>query len=182
MSGRWLPLALYVAAIYALVPVGPRIGLAVARTGAGNWLLGPGVVVATAAGAMALGVRLHRRGAPPWSWAALLGAAVAYLLAFAWLDRQHLERTHLPEYGIAALLAWRAVAPRMRSPLAAYAVAALLAAAVGYGEELLQAVVPWRHYDLRDVAMNAVGAVLGVVLIAVARAGRPRDVQVRAAC
>jgi len=31
--------------------------------------------------------------------------------------------------------------------------------------------VPGRVYDLRDVAMNALGAVLGVLVLAVARAG-----------
>jgi VanZ family protein len=49
---------------------------------------------------------------------------------------------------------------------------AALGSAIGYGDELLQAVVPGRHYDLRDVAMNALGAVLGMVVLAAAQSGR----------
>ena len=40
--------------------------------------------------------------------------------------------------------------------------AALIGTAIGWGDELVQAILPNRVYDLRDVAMNAAGAVLGV--------------------
>lgn len=171
---------LYVAAVYALLPVGPRLGLAFMRSAPGGWLIGPGLLVVVLAGAGALVVRLRRRAAPPAAYAALAAVALAYVLALAWLERQHLERTHLPEYGVAAILAWRALGPHVRDGLARYAAAAALGAAIGYGEELVQAVVPGRHYDVRDVALNALGAVLGVVVLAIARAGSPPGVQLRA--
>jgi len=117
---------------------------------------------------------LRRRRAPARAYAALAVAAAGYALAFSWLSAQHLERTHLPEYGIAAWLAWRAVAPLVPGPLAGYAAGAALAAAIGYGDELLQSIVPGRYYDLRDVGMNALGSVLAVIVIAAARAGGQR--------
>jgi hypothetical protein len=169
---RWLALACYVALVYSTLPVGPRIGLRILRTSAGSWLLGPGLPAAAIAGAALLVVRVRRRRAPAWAWAAVAAAAVGYAVAFSWLRAQHLERTHLPEYGVMAWLAWRALA----IPGApGYVAAAALAAAIGWGDELLQRVVPGRVYDLRDVAMNGVGAVLGVVVIAAMRAGSARQ-------
>src|SRR5439155_1460893 len=116
----------------------------------------------------------RRRRAPARAYAALAVAATGYALAFSWLSAQRLERTHLPEYGIAAWLAWRAVAPLVPGPLAGYAAGAALAAAIGYGDELLQGIVPGRYYDIRDVAMNALGAVLAVIVIAAAGTGERR--------
>ena len=171
---RWAALVLYVAAIYGSLPFGPRLGTRVVRSAPGAWLLGPGLPLLALAGAALLAVALWRRRAPAWAYAALVVSGIAYAVAFSWLRAQHLERTHLPEYGIAAWLAWRAIDPLARGSLGSYAAAAVLAAAIGYGDELIQRVLPGRVYDVRDVAMNALGAVLGVVVLAAARAGRPR--------
>src|SRR5438105_5473500 len=173
---RWAALGAYVAAIYASLPFAPRLGLRFLRTAPGGWFLGPGLALVVVAGAVALVLALRRRHAPARAYAALAVAAAGYALAFSWLSAQHLERTHLPEYGIAAWLAWRAVAPRVPGPLAAYAAGAALAAAIGYGDELLQSIVPGRYYDIRDVGMNALGSVLAVIVIAAARAGVRHEV------
>src|SRR5437867_6826190 len=170
---RWAVLGLYVAAIYASLPFGPRVGLALLRMSSGGWLLGPGLPLLALAGAGAVLFRLVRRRAPWWAYGVLGAATVGYTLAFSWLRAQRLERTHLPEYGIVAWLAWRAVAPLVPGRTAGYAAAAALAAAIGYADELLQGVVPGRYYDLRDVAMNALGALLGILVLAAARAGTP---------
>jgi hypothetical protein len=166
----WVALALYTAAIYLLLPLAPPIGLALARTAVGRWVLGPGLTVIVATLAAVLGVVLYRRRAPGWTYPTLVAAAIVYAVAFSWLRAQRLERTHLPEYGVAAWLAWRAVAPLVPGAVPGYVAAALLGAAIGLGDELLQAVVPGRVYDIRDVAMNALGAVLGIVVLATMRA------------
>jgi len=171
---RWAALAVYVAAIYASLPFGPRVGLALLRISAGSWLLGPGLPVLAILGGGALLVRLARRRAPWWAYGALTGAAAGYAVAFSWLRAQRLERTHLPEYGVVAWLAWRAIAPALPDRVSAFVAAALLTVAIGWGDELLQRVVPGRYYDLRDVAMNALGGVLALLVIAAVRAGRTR--------
>jgi len=170
---EWVVLAAYTAAIYAFLPYGPRFGLALVRTRLGAWLLGPGIGLAVAVAALGVMLVLWRRRAPLWAFVALAGAGVAYGFALSWLRAQHLERTHLPEYGIAAWLAWRAIVPLVPAAFPSYAAAAALAAAIGLGDELLQAITPGRVYDIRDVAMNALGAVLGMVVIAAVRAERP---------
>jgi VanZ like protein len=143
----------------------------VARTAPGTWVLGPGLAAAGAVAVAALGRRLARRRAPLWAWLAVGAVAVVAGITLARLRAARLERTHLPEYGVAAALAWRAVVPLLPAGVSSYLVAALLAAAIGWGDELLQAVTPGRHYDVRDVALNALGAVLGVIVLAAARTG-----------
>jgi hypothetical protein len=171
---RWAALGCYVGLIYASLPLGPRVGLTLLRSTLGAWVLGPGLPLLAAAGAGWLMLGLRRRRAPLAAYSALAAAAAGYLLAFSWLRAQHLERTHLPEYGMAAWLAWRAIDPMLPGTVPAYVAAAGMAAAIGYGDELLQGVIPGRYYDLRDVAMNALGAVLGVVVLAAVRAGGAR--------
>src|SRR5438477_300379 len=46
---RWAVLGLYVAGIYASLPFGPRVGLALLRMSSGGWLLGPGLPLLAAA-------------------------------------------------------------------------------------------------------------------------------------
>src|SRR5436309_6325273 len=174
LTRRWAALRAYVAAIYASLPFAPRVGLRFLRTAPGSWVLGPGLALVVLAGAAALVLGLRRRRAPARAYAALAVAAGGYTLALSWLRAHHLERTHIPEYGIAAWLAWRAIAPLVPGPLAGYAAGAALAAAIGYGDEVLQSIVPGRYYDIRDVGMNALGSVLAVIVIAAARAGGQR--------
>ncbi len=166
-------LAGYVALVYAGLPYGPWIGRALARTTLGAWVLGPGLPALALLGAAALCLVLRRHRAPVWAYGALGVAAVGYAVAFSWLRSRHLERTHLPEYGLAAFLAWRAVAPHVSGTVAGYAAAVVLGAGIGYGDELLQRLVPGRVYDVRDIAMNALGALLGVTVLAAVRARRP---------
>jgi VanZ like protein len=171
---RWAILGLYVAAVYASLPFGPRVGLALLRMSSGGWLLGPGLPLLALTGAAVVLVRLTQRRASWWAYAVLVAAALGYTLAFSWLRAQRLERTHLVEYGIVAWLAWRAIEPELPGRFAAYAAAAVLTALIGWGDELLQRVVPGRYYDLRDVAMNALGGVLALLVLAAVRASEAR--------
>jgi VanZ like protein len=171
---RWIVLALYVALIYGTLPLGPRIGIALLRTGPGARLLGPGLPFLVVVAALTAIVVLRLRQAPVWVYVVVVAVAAAYVGTFASLRTARLERTHLPEYGVAAWLAWRAVRPHVPGRLAGYAAGAAMGAAIGYGDELLQSVVPGRYYDLRDVALNAIGAVLGMALVAALDAGGGR--------
>src|SRR5262249_36740830 len=137
-------------------------------------VLGRGAAWIVVLGAIAVVVRLRRRKAPATAWliAALVG--LGYALALGWLRAVRLERVHLPEYGIAAWLAWRALVPSFGDRWQVYFAAWLLASAIGWGDELVQSVTPGRYYDVRDIGANALGAGLGVLALAVWRAGDAR--------
>ena len=124
-------------------------------------------------GLVGLIVLLRRRGAPAWAYATLALAAAGYLVSFAWLSAARLERVHLPEYGLAAFLAWRCMEPLVPGLVPSYAAGAALAAAIGGADELLQSVVPGRVCDWRDALANALAAVLGILVVATLRAKRP---------
>ena len=171
VRARWLVLGAYVGAIYGTLPYGPILGRPFVRSRPGAWILGPGMGIAAVVVCVAIVALLLRRGAPRAAYVALGVAAVGYAFALSWLRAQHLERVHLPEYGLMTCLAWWAIAPRLPG-LPGYAVAAVLSAAIGWGDELLQAVTPGRYYDLRDVAANALGAVLGALVLGAIRARR----------
>jgi hypothetical protein len=133
-------------------------------------MLGPGAVWIVVGGVVAIVARLWRRGASPTAWVLAAATAAGYAAALLWLRAIRLERVHLPEYGIAAGIAWWAIVPRVGDRGFAYVGAALVAALIGWGDELVQAITPGRVYDLRDVAANALGAGLGALVIAVWRA------------
>jgi len=71
------------------------------------------------------------------------------------------ERMHFLQYGLIALLARRALAGAR--PVLQYALAVLLAALFGLGDELIQGALPDRVYDPRDVLVNGVAAALALM-------------------
>jgi drug/metabolite transporter (DMT)-like permease len=104
--------------------------------------------------------------------AAIFGAI--YVVALTRLDRPE-ERLHLIEYGLLAGLVYGAlVERRMRRrnfdrpsrTVFAGPIAIVLTSGLGWLDEGIQEVLPNRYYDLRDVMLNAVAAVLAVGAIA----------------
>jgi hypothetical protein len=167
-------LAAYTALIYATLPFGGGAGRAVLRSPVGAWVFGPGLVLVAAILVVALVVRLRRNAAGARAYVLLGLTGGGWAGALVWLRTMRLERIHVPEYGLAAWLAWRAVRPHVHRPLAAYVAAAAIAALIGWGEEEIQRIVPGRVYDPRDIVANALGAVLGVLLVATLREATAR--------
>jgi hypothetical protein len=98
-----------------------------------------------------------------------LGIAAVYLMMFARMTTP--ERSHLMEYSVVAVFVYEALAERRlqgwRVPVPA--VLAILATAfVGGLDECIQAILPSRVFDLRDILFDflaAVGAVGGMVVL-----------------
>ncbi|MBF0339572.1 MAG: VanZ family protein [Magnetococcales bacterium] len=81
------------------------------------------------------------------------------LFAIAYNMDNPIERVHLLEYGILAFLIYRAMGePQGVTLLWTYMAAVLL----GFSDESIQYLLPNRYFDLRDVAMNGVGAACGL--------------------
>ena len=110
-----------------------------------------------------------------------IGVAVAtvavYLMVFLRMATPE-ERSHLIEYGVLAVLVYEALAERasgderIRQPaLVAIAATSL----VGVGDELVQAVLPFRVFDPIDIAFNVLAVLMAIgARLALGRARRPR--------
>lgn len=68
------------------------------------------------------------------------------------------EKIHFIQYGLVALLAYDAFPVRRR-----YLFAAVFVLGAGWIDEGIQALLPSRFYDLRDVAFNAAAGVLALL-------------------
>ncbi|MCC6806281.1 MAG: VanZ family protein [Deltaproteobacteria bacterium] len=122
-----------------------------------GWLVLSVASLFVAAAAVAA-VAVAKRAARPWRAAVAL-ALVAFVYAALLSTMQSPEeRAHLFEYGLVALLAFGAfpAQPSWRR----YAIAASFTAAVGWLDEGIQALLPTRYYDLRDVGFNALAGAL----------------------
>ncbi len=136
--------------------------------------------------AVALVVRQVARSRPGPRELLALAAFGLISLVFLLRIRQVEERVHLLEYGLvtgliyAALLERRArlIAADAR-PLALTRFPALAAIAIGgllgWGDELIQWVLPERYYALSDVALNVAAGTLVVLAMAARRWARRLD-------
>ena len=156
----WLWLLAVVAAIYA------TLGLAgtLARVLSESYLLAVSfaagfALVLAAIAASALGRRPGR--AERW-----VGIGVAAVYGMVLVRMGVAERTHLFEYGLVAVLLHHALIERRcngrRVPLPAV-VAVAVTALLGWIDEGIQALLPNRVYDLRDVGTNALAGLMAVV-------------------
>jgi VanZ family protein len=115
------------------------------------------------------------RSKPGWKEiVAVLLSGALYVLALSRLER-HEERLHFLEYGLFAGFVEAALRERGRRWPGVTAIA--ITAVAGWIDEGIQAMVPGRIYDLRDVLFNAAAgllAVLGITLRRLARTTQSR--------
>lgn len=156
----WLCTLAALAAIYASLGFAPVLagelrdrGLIAPAFGLGMLLVGTAIV--------AQGVRARPRGA---EIAVIVGMAAVYLLMFTRIASLE-ERTHLIEYGVVGLLINEALSERAGQgrrvpapPLLAAAVTAML----GVLDEGIQAFLPNRVFDPRDILFNALAGAMAV--------------------
>ena len=94
-----------------------------------------------------------------------LGVAAAYLMVFVRMGIPAAERTHLIEYGVVAVFIYEALTERVsqgrRVPVPAL-LAVVATALVGVLDECIQALLPSRVFDPRDILFNVLAAVMAV--------------------
>jgi len=110
----------------------------------------------------------RRRITQVWRYAALLGLFGLYLLS-AQLVQTPEEELHFLEYGLVGVFFLRPLADAYDWSWRTYGKAFLLATAAGWIDELLQGLLPNRHYDMRDVGLNALSILLGLAVYALYR-------------
>jgi hypothetical protein len=164
---RWGLFALGTLAILAFVPLaGPIQKLVREAIGEGGLRWGMAGLVAVAA-VTVVGKARRRSDLSPGRLACALlvpALAVALMVKLSIVA----EAFHLVEYGLLGVLAFRALSCHLHEP-AVYFAAAALTALVGTCDELVQWLTPGRYWGLRDVGLNAAGAVLAQLWIVVLR-------------
>lgn len=156
----WAWTAAVVVAIYSTLGLARTLagilreeGLLVAAFGLGMLLVGGTVLV--------VGLRRRPGGL---EIGIALGVATAYYMVLVRMALPE-ERTHLIEYGVVAVLIHEALKERAsgnrRVPVPAL-IAVVAAAAVGAIDEVIQAFLPTRVFDLEDILFNSLAAVMAV--------------------
>ena len=141
--------------------------LSVARE-VSNWLRAQNLLRLTVAGiftaatgALLFGLLRHERFRR-WRLVPVLLGLAALAAVVALPSDTPEERLHLVEYGVVALLSELAL-PERWSALRRFTVALLMTVGVGWCDELVQALLPTRHYDLHDVLLNGASGLLALL-------------------
>lgn len=150
-----------VVAIYSTLSLARTLAAALNDSGfigVGLFLLGCLLVLATI---VTQGLKTRPGGA---EIAVALGVAAAYLLVFVRMTIPT-ERSHLIEYGVVAVFIYEALMERAsqgrRVPFPAL-LAVLTTSLVGVIDECIQAFLPSRVFDPRDIVFNVLAAVMAV--------------------
>ncbi|MFL6245475.1 MAG: hypothetical protein ACJ74H_05590 [Thermoanaerobaculia bacterium] len=151
-----IALAVYLLAIYATLGIVRTVTNYLRDRG----ILRMSVVVAFAIAGVAI-LWLTFRDARRRSWRSVLALLVVACVyaAVIYPMKSPEEKIHFIEYGGVAALAY---ASSKR-----YIGSAFFVAAAGWIDEGIQALLPSRFYDLRDVAFNAVAGVMALAAIAI---------------
>ena len=173
---RWAALA-WCAVILCSVPMARALqGLVVGTVGRDAYLV---VVFLALALALGLSIRHSWRVVGPELGRRLPWLVVPGLVAAGWtwqLRHAPEEALHFVEYGVLGLLLFRAL--RFSIPdRALFPAVILLGALFGVLDELVQWLVPGRFWDLRDVSVDTMAVVLG--LVALGGALRPPELSRR---
>jgi VanZ family protein len=107
-----------------------------------------------------------------WALLIVLGGVLPLAQMFGWEESETLSlvssATHAVEYAVMAILfavAWRWRVPGSTGLLPA----AALSMALGLVVELIQGLLSYRDFSIADLAVNAAGIAVGLLLLVVAR-------------
>ena len=93
----------------------------------------------------------------------LVGIAYAFFLKFLVVMPE--ERIHFAEYGLVAFFLYKALKIDVRNKIEIFVIGSILLFLFGWGDELIQKLLPDRYYDLRDVFINFISGVLVFILM-----------------
>lgn len=160
-----IALATLLLGIYSTLAVARRITNAIRDAG----LLRASVATAFALAGLALVIFVVRNPAlrRPRTVGFLLGAAALYA-AVIWPMESPEEKLHFIEYGAVGVLAFLSMPERLVLPRR-FGAAAVFTVAAGWLDEGIQALLPSRYYDLRDVGFNALAGLMALSLFVVLR-------------
>lgn len=161
----WIYLAIVLVAIYSTLAVAPMLI---------DWVKDQGLIGASFSGALLLillafftsGLQFRPRGI---EMGALVGIIAAYMLVFARMSIPE-ERSHLAEYTVVGILVFEILRERKangKNIPYAWFWAILITMAAGVLDECIQALLPNRVFDWRDILFNTLAAIMSVSSISI---------------
>jgi hypothetical protein len=165
-GAAWIRVALFTAVIYATLPVAPVVWRMFARrAGGGSEVIVLAGLVLTAFAVLSYAVR---RAGPIGlgRTAAVVAVGAAYVAIIATVELTPAEKLHFLYYGALAVLVYQALKVDLAGT-ALVVVTILLVALIGFGDEVIQGIIPRRVFEWKDVALNAVSGLLATALILV---------------
>jgi len=160
MKKDWLLAILYVCFIYATLNFAPA-PLQFLRS---HNLLRLSLAVVYVFFIVGLLTLMIRRGEKRW-WRYVL---FLFVISLYPLIAKHTsspeEQIHFFEYGLVGVLFARALAAGKPYAPKIWLGAFVLGTAAGWLDEILQGMLPTRHYDVRDIWLNAISVALGLLL------------------
>ena len=104
----------------------------------------------------------------------LLVTTVLVYTAIIWRVEFTEEKIHFFEYGLLSWLIYKAFLVDIKG-LPVFLYSLTLVFIIGWGDEIIQYLLPNRYYDIRDVIMNGTGGLMGLILIFIARLDTKRE-------
>ncbi|MCM8756452.1 MAG: VanZ family protein [Candidatus Omnitrophica bacterium] len=100
----------------------------------------------------------------PGLWRTVIIVGILYTgLIFAWRIKIPVERIHILEYGVLGYLAGRDLLGKEKRRVGLI-LTIIFIGLVSTLDEVFQAVLPYRYFDLRDIWFNGLGGIGGIVL------------------
>ena len=112
-----------------------------------------------------LKLRLKRRIATAKHYLWLLGISGVFIVYTIQLRKNPEEAMHFVQYGLLAILVYRALTHRIADN-GIYIVAALITAAIGISDEAIQWLTPKRVWGLKDIWLDTMAAALALLALA----------------
>lgn len=164
-SRAWWTVGAWILFIYLTIPLARTVQTAVRDRGGSMVFLWITLLAGTAAAGAVVRAGLRKRWTPtPGRSLALAAVFGAFAASAGSLRANPEEAFHFVQYGVLGFLLFRALGFRLADP-SIYVAGALIGAAVGIADELIQWLVPNRYFDYRDIGINAWAGVLAQVAL-----------------
>jgi VanZ family protein len=162
----WLWAALWVVVIYITIPLAPALRTYVDEQVGRIWFAYLVIALVLVCGLISA-AKLFKgiRGIEWKSIVLLVLIAAVYIVWTLHLAKESAEEAiHFLQYGVLALLLFRAFSHRVRD-VSIYAAIAITGGIVGTIDEIIQWMVPERYFDFRDIRLNIASCLLMIVAI-----------------
>lgn len=162
----WLYVSLWSLFIFVTVPLARKIQAYISEHwGRELFLYGVIFIIVVVISFSLLKLRLRKRALTNQNYLWLFAVSATFIAYAIHLKSNPEEAVHLVQYGLLAILVYRALTHRIADN-GIYIITVLITAAIGIADETLQWLTPRRVWGIPDIWLNTVAAVLATLALA----------------